>query len=1127
MLTRRLASDLVTRLAHPLGPHELLRPLGFSADPLPLDDAAARALNLPPSTLQPLVVTGFGALRALACAVDDDAPLRITVAKIVKRVIARAPHQLWVFVVRRTSGTECALATWQPINDAGRICALVVHPTRPLDSDAETIVALAAAFDGAAASADILLHARWCEILGRDALSSRFYRALERNVVSLGDGAVGNAPPDARRSLALLAASRLLFLSFLQGKGWLNGDADFLAHHVDDALALGGNLQRRFFDPLFFGTLNTPVAKRAAAARNFGVVPFLNGGLFARTPLERRFRTLRFRDEGIATLFDEVLTRYRFTTREEQRDWSEAAIDPEMLGRAFESLMASRERRDSGAYYTPHTIVARVAECVLDEVAHSSGISLAGIAALRDGKPLASDDAALARLTIPKLRILDPACGTGAFLVHILERLAAQLRLAGDERTESTLRRTLLTHSIFGVDINPMAAWLCELRLWLSVVIDLPDGASTSVPPLPNLDRNIRVGDALAGGSFDDVPYHSAVRRPATRSRPPLIDALRARYARATGARKHTLARRLDSAERSEAVADADRRLNSLTHERRTLVSTARGRDLFGARRGPLGPERRRLIELRQTIRSLRGVRSSIARGGALPFRFASHFADAAKVGGFDVVVGNPPWVRLHRIPPEKRESMRRDFRVFREAAWKRGADDAAAGAGFAAQVDLSALFVERGISLLRPEGLLGYLLPMKLWRSLAGGGVRQLLGDDNELLSLEDWSESPTSFDAAVYPSIVLARRRRPKAQRPRRPGEHGEEIALVQASAHPSSDEYRQHAEVGAHASQLALGNQTRSQPTITHETRLGLHRRDLAITWRVAPSSIPLDQTPGAPWLLLPPDAREAFTRLANAGPPLASSGLGRPTLGVKSGCNAAFLVRESRQARGDVTGDDGRTGEVEPHLLRPVIRGESAMRWAPMPNEQRIIWTHDDVNRPIRSLPPLAARWLAKWRHDLARRADARAGTPWWSLFRLDGACFDRPRVVWADVSRTPRASILVAGAPWVPLNSCYVLPCRVNEDAAAFAAILNSPLAAAWLDAIAEPARGGFHRYLGWTVARLPIPSDWARARSILAPLAKRGVEGDRVSDAELLDAVISAYRIRRALVLPLVEWRWQ
>jgi hypothetical protein len=106
---------------------------------------------------------------------------------------------------------------------------------------------------------------------------------------------------------------------------------------------------------------------------------------------------------------------------------------------------------------------------------------------------------------------------------------------------------------------------------------------------------------------------------------------------------------------------------------------------------------------------------------------------------------------------------------------------------------------------------------------------------------------------------------------------------------------------------------------------------------------------------------------------------------------------------------------------------------------------------------------------------------------------------------------------------VPLNTCYVLRCADVVDAHALAALLNSPLAAAWLAVLAEPARGGYHRYLAWTVARLPLPDEWMRAREILAPLARRALAGDAPTADELLAAALRAYRLRAASVQPLLD----
>jgi hypothetical protein len=144
--------------------------------------------------------------------------------------------------------------------------------------------------------------------------------------------------------------------------------------------------------------------------------------------------------------------------------------------------------------------------------------------------------------------------------------------------------------------------------------------------------------------------------------------------------------------------------------------------------------------------------------------------------------------------------------------------------------------------------------------------------------------------------------------------------------------------------------------------------------------------------------------------------------------------------------------------------------------------------------------------------------------WWSLFRTAAADSRRARLVWADIGRVPHAAVIPAGDETVPLNSCYVIGCDHESDAYALAAVLNSAVAAAWLNALAEPARGGYRRYLGWTVALLPIPRDWKRARDLLAPIAARAAAGAAPEEDELLRAVARAYRLRLVDLEPLLAW---
>ncbi len=420
--------------------------------------------------------------------------------------------------------------------------------------------------------------------------------------------------------------------------------------------------------------------------------------------------------------------------------------------------MAPAVRHATGAFYTPQALVAHVTEHALIHALASPEAPSAVIAALLhgDGVERAAQEAVRDRLS--HLRVLDPACGSGAFLVHALDVLAALAGRVGDVRSACERRRSLLTRSIFGVDINPTAVWLCELRLWLSVVIESPETDPADILPLPNLDRNVRVGDALAGGAFGAGAR--ADRGDATDTRSAhRIGRLRERYARAAGPRKREALRVLEQVERRRALDALERELARVTRERLDAVTLARGRDFFGASIGR-GGERPRRADLRLRARVLRSRIGALRDGTALPFAFAVHFGDVEEAGGFDLVLGNPPWVRPHAVPVVDRERLRRDFVVCRDGSWARGATIARAGRGFGTQVDAAALFVERALSVARAGGVVALLLPTKLWRCLAGGGVRRLVLDQSSILRIEDWSGTRASFDAAAYPSLVVMRR-------------------------------------------------------------------------------------------------------------------------------------------------------------------------------------------------------------------------------------------------------------------------------------------------------------------------------------------------------------------------------
>jgi hypothetical protein len=243
-------------------------------------------------------------------------------------------------------------------------------------------------------------------------------------------------------------------------------------------------------------------------------------------------------------------------------------------------------------------------------------------------------------------------------------------------------------------------------------------------------------------------------------------------------------------------------------------------------------------------------------------------------------------------------------------------------------------------------------------------------------------------------------------------------------------------------------------------------------------------------------------------------------------VKCGFNLAFVVRclhVSGDGVAEIESASGHRGVIEAALLRPLVRAEGLQPWRPPNANDCIVWTHGTDGAALRSLPPLAARWLARWRRELAGRSDARHGR-WWSLFRTEAARCDRPRVLWADLGRTPRATMIGAGNPLVPLNSCYAAMCRDEIDALALTTLLNSPLAVAWLSAIAEPARGSYRRFLGWTMSLLPLPRDWSSVRQALAAAGRTATESGGAVGENMLDLTLESYGLRHADVAPLLAW---
>lgn len=571
----------------------------------------------------------------------------------------------------------------------------------------------------------------WAEALSGRSLDRRFFTEFRAALDHAIDALPARIPRRDRHALALLDLTRVLFLYFVQDRGWLDGRPRFLSEELALA-ARAGQIERRLFRPLFFGTLNTPVARRSVTARRFGRVPFLNGGLFEPRPLERRYPD-DIPDEVWRTAFARVFERYHFTIAAEP---GSGAIGPDMLGRVFEGVMDPDGRRETGAFYTPRALVDRVVRQALEAWLAEPGRGEGAV-------DLARPDATTLAL-VRGVAMLDPAVGSGAFLVGALRELVA-IRVRGGE-SPGAATRAVVAHNLFGVDVNPSAVHLTELRLWLEVIQADPDTTPDTVLPLPNLDALIRQGDSVFEPmALPPGPGHGA-----------LIGAQRRRVVAASGPAKRRELKALRVAETKaarSAIAEATR-INQ--HRIGELLAAARAPGLFGARTTPTAAWRRELALLRARRRDLRRIERRLVDTGALPwFHFPTQFADILGAGGFDLVVTNPPWVRAESLSATERSALKARYRWFRSGP--------GSGPGFRPLPDLAVPFLERAVELTRPGGVVAGIFPAKLLTAQWGAAARDDLARTTTLHVAADLSATAHGFDATVYPLALIAARRPP----------------------------------------------------------------------------------------------------------------------------------------------------------------------------------------------------------------------------------------------------------------------------------------------------------------------------------------------------------------------------
>jgi len=349
--------------------------------------------------------------------------------------------------------------------------------------------------------------------------------------------------------------------------------------------------------------------------------------------------------------------------------------------------------------------------------------------------------------------VLDPAVGSGAFLLDAL-RLLCRIRLSLEREPDAyaslRLRKEILRENLFGIDINPFAVRLAELRLWLSVVADDPTTDIHAVSPLPNLDGVVRQGNTLldplgAARTFNpQSPLHTHKVASAIQStRQALFDARGREHKRSI--------QRLRNEESALAEQLLGSAVEGASRATEDLSAVENGKDLFGNKARLSQSQRSRLNTLNELRNALESARRKLTEGEIPFFSFEVHTPDVVSEGGFNVVIGNPPWVRAEQLSPQLRLELKSRFQW-----WKSERQ-----VGYSHLPDLSVAFLERCLELTRNGGAVGLLVPSKLASAGYGESARRGVVRETMIAYVHRVpAREAARFGATTYPLAIVVRK-------------------------------------------------------------------------------------------------------------------------------------------------------------------------------------------------------------------------------------------------------------------------------------------------------------------------------------------------------------------------------
>jgi len=496
---------------------------------------------------------------------------------------------------------------------------------------------------------------------------------------------------DAKQRYVQVILDRMIFLYFIQEKRLLDRNPNYLHEQPGDVVDDGEDRYENFYRPLFFDYL-------AEDKQNpdFGSLPYLNGGLFAKNPVEEDFPDAKLGASAEETneLFDDILnflSGWNWNVDERLDIVDPKNLSPAILGHIFEQTVNQKEM---GAYYTPEEITGFMSRRTvhpylldqlndavdaeydeIDDVFGFPGVEASsGEQAVADGGTMTrqvptenvetNHVETLYHDILKEAHILDPAVGSGAFLLAAQDVLLdiymqcieyfQQLEQEGkgwelDSRTRDELeeinegqggaslyaKRTVILNNLYGVDIDEGAVEICKLRLWLSMVADIEDEPN-EVEPLPNIDFNIRQGNSLIGFT-DLIETSEGGDAKLSNFGAGIGDSVREKYEQIIEATQNH-----KQAETSKEAANWRRIAEERIEQYRSDLNE-------------------KIVERFHQAGADDVSMDDVERYS--PFHWVLEFAEVYSQGGFNIIIGNPPWDVL---TPNREEFFSRYDEVFR-----------------------------------------------------------------------------------------------------------------------------------------------------------------------------------------------------------------------------------------------------------------------------------------------------------------------------------------------------------------------------------------------------------------------------------------------------------------------------